>query len=234
MSAIILKKELKKHASLKRKKVNMSFFKTGPGEYGEGDKFIGVTVPNIRKVVKEFYDLSFSEITKVLHSPIHEERLAALFIINEKFKKGDSSHKDKIYKFYVKNMKYINNWDLVDTSAPYVTGPYLFDRNRADLKKWVKSKNLWVRRISIISTFYFIKNNDFKDTLALSKTLLKDEHDLIHKAVGWMLREMGKRDQKVLEKFLKEHYQKMPRTMLRYSIEKLSEPKRQAYLKGRI
>lgn len=210
------------------------FFKTGKGEYGEGDCFIGVKVPHIRKVAKAFSSLALSECEKLLNSKIHEERLLALLILELQFKAGDAKDQKKIYDFYLRKMDRINNWDLVDCSAYHIVGGYLFQRPRGILIKMAQSKELWVKRIAIIATFHFIKKNDFEDTLKISKILLQDEHDLIHKAVGWMLREVGKRDLKTEEVFLKSHYQSMPRTMLRYAIEKFPEKKRLAYLKNKI
>ena len=171
---------------------------------------------------------------KLLHSKFHEERLIALFVLIHKFERGEESLRKKIFNLYLKNTKYINNWDLIDLSAPKIVGAYLFDKPRDVLYKLAKSKSLWEKRISILSTFYFIRENDFKDTIKVSKILLNDEHDLIHKAVGWMLREVGKRCLETEEKFLKKHYQKMPRTMLRYAIERFPETKRQAYLRGKV
>lgn len=216
------------------------FFKTKKGEYGEEDKFLGLKVPQIRKIAQNFPQTSFSDLQKLLNSKIHEYRLAALFILviqfNQAQKNKDSKQIVAVYNFYLKNTKNINNWDLVDLSAPSVIGNYLYlaPTKRKILYKLAKSKNLWERRIAIISTFTFIKNNDFTDTLAIAKILLFDKHDLIHKAVGWMLREVGKRNVKVEEKFLKEYYKTMPRTALRYAIEKFPQPVRQKYLLGNI
>ena len=210
------------------------FFKTGKGEYGEGDKFIGVRVPMIRKLVREFRGLSLEEIESLLFSSWHEERLFALLMMDDAFKRGDGNRKEEIYNLFMNSTSQINNWDLVDSSAPYIAGAWLFGRDRAPLFRFAESFDLWERRISIISTQYFIRRNDFADTLRIAETLLKDREDLIHKAVGWMLREIGNRDMKTEEKFLKEHYGMMPRTMLRYAIEKFPEEKRQKYLKGLI
>lgn len=234
ITAITIKKELGKLASLKQAQVLQRFFKTSPGEYGEGDIFLGIKVPVQRQVVKKYYkDLSLSEIHKLLRTKVHEYRLVALLILVAKFNVENISaaEKKKIYDLYLKNTAYVNNWDLVDLSAPNIVGVYLLDKPRAVLYKLVKSKDLWERRIAILATFTFIRNNDFKDTLRIAKILLQDEHDLIHKAVGWMLREVGKRDQETEEKFLRKHYRAMPRTMLRYAIEKFEEAKRLAYLK---
>jgi 3-methyladenine DNA glycosylase AlkD len=237
MTVSEVKRELKKHASLKRKKSNQWFFKTKPGEYGHGDVFIGVSMPDVRRVAKQFTALTLPELQKLIASKIHEERMAALVILSYKFKKAAQPTKKQLYDFYLKNTKYINNWDLVDTVANLIVGAYLWENpneNRKILYKLVASKNMWERRIAIIATSYFIYQDDFKDTLKLSEILLNDQEELIHKAVGWMLREVGKRDQKVEEQFLKKHYKKMPRTMLRYAIERLPEQKRQAYLKGKV
>ena len=230
-------KELKKYASPKRKKSNEWYFKTGPGEYGFGDVFIGLTVPDMRIVAKKFQALPFQEIKKLLSSKIHEERMTALIILSYQFVKADKKTQKKIYDFYLKNTKYINNWDLVDVTVNRILGAYLWKNPESDRKildKLAKSKNMWERRIAIIATSYFIYQNDFSDALRISKMLLQDKEDLLHKAVGWMLREVGKRDQKAEEAFLKKHYKNMPRTMLRYAIEKFPERKRKAYLKGDI
>jgi len=223
-----LKKELKTKSSPKKAKILQRFFKTGPEEYGEGDVFLGIAVPEIRKLVKKYSDLKIKEIIKLLHSKIHEERLTALLIMVKKFQ--IEKNKEKIYNLYLKNTKYINNWDLVDLSANKIVGDYLLDKPKSILYKLARSKSVWERRISIIATFNFIKNNKFEETLKIARILLNDKHDLIHKAVGWMLREIGKRDLKTEERFLKKYYPKMPRTMLRYAIKKFPEKKRKQYL----
>jgi len=223
-----LKKELKTKSSPKKAKILQRFFKTGPEEYGEGDVFLGIAVPEIRKLVKKYSDLKIKEIIKLLHSKIHEERLIALLIMVKKFQ--IEKNKEKIYNLYLKNTKYINNWDLVDLSANKIVGDYLLDKPKSILYKLARSKSVWERRISIIATFNFIKNNKFEETLKIARILLNDKHDLIHKAVGWMLREIGKRDLKTEERFLKKYYPKMPRTMLRYAIKKFPEKKRKQYL----
>lgn len=206
------------------------FFKTGPGEYGENDIFLGIRVPDVRKVAKKFSELSLKETEQLLHSEYHESRLCALIILVSKCKKGDEGLRKKIYELYLRNTGYINNWDLVDTSAEHIVGSYLMDRDRKVLYQLAKSNSLWERRIAIMSTFHFIKNNDFRDTLLIAEELLYDTHNLIHKAVGWMLREVGNKDLEKEEMFLQKHIQKMPRTMLRYAIEKFPEEKRQKYL----
>ena len=210
------------------------FFKTGKGDYGEGDIFVGLKVPLQRKLAREFKDLSLAEIGELLNSSIHEERLISLIILIDKYQKTDEKGKKLIFNFYLKQRKGINNWDLVDISAPKILGRYLLEKDKGILFKFAVSKNLWERRIAIISTQEFIKNNNFKTTLQIASILIKDEHDLIHKAVGWMLREIGKKDIALEEKFLRVHYKEMPRTMLRYAIEKFPETKRKKYLQGKI
>jgi 3-methyladenine DNA glycosylase AlkD len=206
------------------------FFKTGPGEYGEGDRFLGIGVPDIRKVARQYREMTLLEIKKLLHSKFHEERLCALIMLVTLFQKSEEIKRKKIYETYLKHTSYINNWDLVGVSAPAIIGGYLLDKERDILYKLVTSDNLWERRIAIMSTFQFIKNNEFGDTLNLAGLLIKDHHDLIHKAAGWMLREVGKRNLDLEEQFLRKHAQHMPRTMLRYAIEKFPESKRKRYL----
>jgi 3-methyladenine DNA glycosylase AlkD len=208
------------------------FFKTGPGQYGHGDRFIGVMVPQVRQVVKEFADAPLSEALKLLRSPIHEERLLALLLLVRQFEQGDDEARKRIYTRYLNSTKYINNWDLVDLSAPKIVGPFLESRSRKPLYRLVRSRSLWERRIAILATFHFIRQSDFTDALALAESLLDDDHDLMHKAVGWMLREVGKKDTTVLEGFLKKHHRRMPRTALRYAIERFPETKRKRYLNG--
>lgn len=198
------------------------FFKTGPGQYGEGDVFLGLTVPQQRIIAGKYRDLSLPDIQQLLDSKIHEFRLTGLFILVDKYKKSDIAKKEKIAKFYLKNAKKINNWDLVDLSADKILGDYLLDRDKSIIYKLAKSENLWEKRISILSTFNFIKNGKYDDALKIYEIHLKDKHELIHKAVGWMLRELGKRNLALELKFLDKHYKIMPRTMLRYSIEKFS------------
>lgn len=229
-----VRKELRKYSSREKAKILQRFFKTGPGEYGEGDIFIGVVVPNIRKVCKKYQELSFKEIIKLLKSAIHEERLLALLILVLQYEKGDEKAKKSIYDIYMKNTKYINNWDLIDLSAHHIVGPYLLQKSKEPLVKFARSRSLWERRIAIISTFEYIRDGSFDTALQIARLLVEDTEDLIRKAVGWMLREMGKRDVKVEEKFLKKHYKKMPRTMLRYAIERFPEQKRKAYLTSSV
>jgi len=207
------------------------FFKTGKGEYGEGDVFYGLMVPQSREIAKKFNELELPEIKKLLTSPIHEIRLIGLLILVDQFTKGDVIKQRMVVDFYLDNTKYINNWDLVDLTAHKILGVWLLDKSTKILFELANSNNLWERRIAVISSFAHIKNNNFKPTLALAKILLKDEHDLIQKAVGWMLREMGKKSIKDLRRFLDANVGKMPRTMLRYAIEKLPAKERQSYLK---
>ncbi|MFW6128723.1 MAG: DNA alkylation repair protein [Candidatus Aminicenantaceae bacterium] len=210
------------------------FFKTGKGEYGEGDRFIGIKVPVLRKLANKHSDISLDEVLKLLKSPVHEERQLSLFILVQIFKKGSEEERKNVTRAYLDNTQHINNWDLVDCSAHYIVGEFLYDKDRQLLYKLAQSKSLWERRIAIMSTFYFIKKNEFDDALNISEILLHDKEDLIQKAVGWMLREIGKRNRGTEEKFLKKHYKHMPRTMLRYAIEKFPENRRQMYLKGTI
>ncbi len=234
MSFENLKKSLKENSNSEQAKLLQRFFKTGKGEYGEGDVFIGLKVPVQRKIAKENSDLTFDELKILIESKIHEERLTALLILVSRFPKSGEVEKKKIFNFYISNKSHINNWDLVDLSAPNIVGDFLLNKNKEMLYKMARSKNLWDKRISVLSTFRFIKENDFKVSLDISKILLKEDHDLIHKAVGWMLREIGKRNLEAEEKFLKENYKQMPRTMLRYAIEKFPESKRKKYLYGKI
>ena len=234
MGFIELKKSIKDSSDKKQSEILQRFFKTGPGEYGEGDVFLGIKVPVLRKIAKENIDVKLNEIVLLLNSAFHEERLVALFIMVQKYSKAGQEEKEKIFNTYIKNIEKINNWDLVDLSAPLIVGAYLFDKDKTILFNYAKSKNLWKKRIAILSSFYFIKQGMFDVTLRLSKILLNDTHDLIHKAAGWMLREIGKRDLRTEEDFLIKYYKNMPRTMLRYAIEKFPERKRQLYLKGKI
>ena len=215
-------------------KILSGFFKTGKGEYGEGDVFIGVIVPDIRQIAKKYIDLPLTEVKKIIKSKIHEERLLSLIILVEKYKLAEKNNKEKeqtkIYNFYCSHFKYINNWDLVDVTCPHIVGKYLFNKDRSILKTWANSDHLWTKRISIITNWWFIRNNDLSEVFKIARILLNDEHDLIHKAVGWMLREAAKKDVKKVEVFLKKYYKKMPRTMLRYTIERFSKNKRKEYL----
>ena len=227
-----LKFDLQKYSDKRKAKIAQRFFKIRPGEYAEGDIFLGITVPMLRILSKRYQSLAFNETLRLLKSRIHEERLLSLLILILKYRKVDLSEKRKIYKAYLNHSKYVNNWDLVDVSAKHIIGDFLKDKDRTPLYKLARSDSLWERRIAILATFHFIENNDFDDTLKIAEILISDPHDLIHKAVGWMLREVGKRDRDSEERFLKKYYIAMPRTMLRYAVERFPESKRQAYLKG--
>ena len=224
--------ELRKLANPEKAKVLSRFFKTGKGDYGEGDIFLGITVPEQRKIAKKYPDLPRKDIRKLLSSKIHEYRLVALLMLIRQYGKADEKREKEIFDFYLANTRHINNWDLVDLSAPNIMGDYLLDKDRAILYKLVKSDNLWEKRIAIIATFTFIRNNQFDDTFRIAEILLYDQHDLIHKAIGWMLREIGKRNQDQEEAFLKKYCRVMPRTMLRYAVERFDEQKRRLYLNG--
>lgn len=228
-----LKKDLRKCASPEKRKILQRFFKTGKGEYGEGDIFLGVVVPDSRKIANKYKDLTLAQIEELLNSKIHEERLVALFVLVNLFERVDEKVRDKIYRFYLAHTRNINNWDLVDTSAYKILGAYLWQNKneRRVLEKLARSENLWEKRIAIISTLYFIKQGYFEWTLKIAKILMKDEHDLIHKAVGWMLREVGKKDKNTLVEFLEKHKNSLPRTALRYAIERLPFLERKKMLK---
>lgn len=233
LSAIRL--ALRGYATPERAKVSQRFFKTGPGQYGEGDVFLGLTAPDARKVAKTYKDLSFEDILDLLHSKFHEERLVALLILVNRFNKGDEEARRYIFELYLSNTAYINNWDLVDLSAGYIVGGFLEDKNKDILYTLACSASLWERRIAMLATFEYIKKGESEVALKVAKILLNDTHDLIHKAVGWMLREVGKRcSQVVEEEFLRDCYKQMPRTMLRYAIERFPEELRKKYLEGRI
>ena len=234
ITAKLISKELKSLANPKIAEHSKRFFKTGKGEYGYGDKFLGIRVPVLRKLVRSYLCIELQQIQHLLESIYHEERLFALLLLVEKFQRGSQKEQKSIYKLYLDNTANINNWDLVDCSAHKIVGPYLADKKRLVLYKLCKSESLWERRIAIISTYYFIKLNDFEDALNLSSALLNDKHDLIHKAVGWMLREIGNRDLATEKAFLKPHYKAMPRTTLRYAIEKFPEVDRKKYLLGEV
>ncbi len=226
-----LKQELQQHASKEKATIYARFFKTGKGEYGEGDKFLGLTVPEQRALAKKYVTLPFADIEQLLDSPYHEHRLTGLIILVYKYEKAQDEEKGKIIDFYIKHKHRANNWDLIDCVADKLLGKYLIDKDKSLLYELATSQSLWDRRIAIITTFEFIKNDKFDDTMRIAELLLQDKHDLIHKAVGWMLREVGKRNQEIEETFLKKHYKQMPRTMLRYAIERFDKNKQQVYLK---
>ena len=232
ISLPILRSRLRQLASPVRARNLSWFFKTAPGEYGAGDKFIGIRVPVLRKLAREFRSLPLSAAVELLQSPIHEERLLALLILTDAYERADESGRVAVYRLYLKNLAHVNNWDLVDVSAPRIVGPHLEKRSRKILFRLARSKVLWRRRVAVLATFHFIRLDDFGDALRLAELLLDDGHDLMHKAVGWMLREIGKRDVAALKKFLHKHAARMPRTMLRYAIEKFPERERKCYLQA--
>jgi 3-methyladenine DNA glycosylase AlkD len=229
-------RQLKLLADEEKKNFLPRFFKTGKGEYGEGERFLGVVVPRVRSVVKEYRATDFETITELLTSPWHEVRLCGLLLLVDNFKRGDDTCRREVFEYYLSHTKSINNWDLVDLSAPYIVGSYLVDRpveDRQILYRLANSYNLWEKRIAVVSTIAFIRNNNYEDILHLAELLMQHPHDLMHKAIGWMLREVGKRNETVLRSFLDNHVLQMPRTMLRYAIEKFDEKERQYYLKRR-
>ncbi len=231
----LLQKELRKKARPEKILIYQNFFKTGKGDYAEGDKFIGVIIPDTRAVAKKFSNLDLLELVSILNSKVHEDRMAALIILVNKFQSAKNKEEQKkVVEFYLVHHLSGNNWDLIDCIVDKILGPWLLDKDKYLLYQYAQSQNLWERRMSIITTFHFIKNNSFIDTIKIAEILLNDKHDLIHKAVGWMLREVGKRDISVLKSFLAKHYKTMPRTMLRYAIERFPEKERKAYLKGEI
>jgi len=231
LKANSLRKDLKKYADSGKAEILQRFFKTKKGEYGQGDIFLGVAVPLQRKTAKKYMGLPLSEIVKLLQDRIHECRFSALILLIERYKKGDGKTKSEIVKIYFKNLKYINNWDLVDISAPHILADFLLEKNKQDkIKKMARSQNLWERRVAMVSTLTLIKKNDFKLTFELAKYFLKGNHHLMHKATGWMLREMGKRDKAVLKYFLEMYAKKMPRIMLSYSMERLNKKEKSRYV----
>jgi 3-methyladenine DNA glycosylase AlkD len=234
-TAAAIRTRLRALANLEIAAQSARFFKSGVGEYGAGDRFLGVRVPEVRRVAHEFRAAPLGAALALLRSPLHEERLLALVLLVARFERGDESDRARIYAQFRKHTpRYVNNWDLVDTSAAQIVGAYLEPRDRGPLYELARSPSLWERRVAIIATFGYIRKREFADTLAIAKLLLADREDLIHKAVGWMLREVGNRDRVELERFLREHHAAMPRTMLRYAIEKLPERRRLAYLSGTV
>jgi 3-methyladenine DNA glycosylase AlkD len=229
-----IRKELRRLADKDIAEHSQRFFKTGKGQYGQGDRFLGIRVPALRKIVRQYRGVSVEEASRLLKSEFHEERLLGLFLLVAIFKKANDEGRRAIYTLYLENTRFINNWDLVDCSAGHIVGAYLRGSDKQPLYDLAVSDSLWERRIAIMSTFGFIKHNEFTDTLRIAKILLKDKEDLIHKAAGWMLREIGRRDIEAEEKFLQKYYRQMPRTMLRYAIERFPAPKRQKYLNGDV
>ncbi len=232
MKAGDIQHRLRAMANREKAVVLRSFFKTGPGQYGEGDIFLGITVPQLRKLSRECMTTTLADCVMLLKSPVHEHRLLALFLFIRTYAQGSEPVREKIFKLYLKHTRFINNWDLVDLSAPNIVGSYLHDKKRDILYGLARSNSLWERRISVIATLHFIRQNDFADTLGISEILINDKHDLIQKAVGWMLREVGKRSMRTERLFLAAHYRHMPRTMLRYAIERFPERSRKRYLDG--
>ena len=232
MSLHKIKNELKQLANPAHAKVLQRFFKTGKGEYGEGDLFRGIKIPVLRKLAKNYQDMPLAGVQELLTSTFHEDRMLALLLLMAHYAKADDAGRKHIYTMYLRNTRYINNWDLVDVTAHHIAGHYLMDKTREPLYCLARSEMLWERRIAIIATFHYIRQNEFDDTLKIAGMLIEDPHDLMHKAVGWMLREVGKRDLQAEEQFLKTHYRQMPRTMLRYAIERFPEAKRRKYLAG--
>lgn len=229
-----LRARLRAHADPARVPGLQRFFKTGPGEYAHGDAFVGVTVPQVRRVCRECRGTALAHIAQLLRSPTHEERLLALLLLVDAFQRGSEGERRNIYTLYLANTRFINNWDLVDSSAPQIVGGWLADRPRTPLTRLARSGSVWDRRIAILATLTFIRQHDYADTFRIADMLLGDEHDLIHKATGWMLREVGNRDGGALRTYLRTRYPRMPRTMLRYAIEKFPEPERQRFLQGRV
>lgn len=225
-----LKRRLRSLANPAHARTAQWFFKTGPGEYGEGDKFLGIRVPILRGLVREYAALDRAFVTTLLHSRWHEERLLAVLLLVRQYDRGTPVERTAIFRQYVRSLRHINNWDIVDSSAPQIVGRHLDGKGRATLLRLAKARLLWSRRVAMMATFHTIRQGDFADALAIATLLLNDEHDLIHKASGWMLREVGQRDRATLEAFLDRHAATMPRTMLRYAIEKLPVPRRRAYL----
>lgn len=236
LSAKSAQEALRTFATLENVEILQRFFKTAPGQYGHGDVFIGVKVPQTRKVVQQFKTLSLVEVQKLLKSKVHEDRLLGFLILVEKFEQGNAISKTSVFNFCLKNKAALNNWDLVDVTVPKIVGAYLVKNPKQDrrfLEILVHSKSLWYRRIAILTTYEFIRKHDFALPLKLIKYTLNDSEDLMHKASGWMLRELGKRDQNVLREFLEKYIRNMPRTMLRYSIEKFTEVERKKWLQRR-
>ena len=230
LSAAAVHRRMKALADPARAVGHQRFFKTAPGEYGAGDRFLGITVPVLRTLARDFRDLPLRETTQLLGSPWHEERLLALLILVRQYARGDTRKREAIHRLYLKNSAWINNWDLVDVSAEHIIGAHLPAGRRGLLRRLARSKLVWERRIAILATFHYIKQGEYRDTLAIAGLLLDDSHDLIHKAVGWMLREVGNRDRVAEERFLDTNAGRMPRTMLRYAIERFPEPRRRQYL----
>jgi 3-methyladenine DNA glycosylase AlkD len=234
LTAAAIRSRLRKHAIPGNVAILQRFFKTGPGEYGEGDRFIGVKVPGIRSVCRECGDATENVVLQLLRSTVHEERLLALLMMVDRFQRGDEPARRRIYQTYLAHTSFINNWDLVDASAAHIVGRWLSPRSRAPLTRLARSSSVWERRIAMVATYAFIRDGEFTDAFRIADLLMQDDHDLIHKAVGWMLREAGKRDAAALRRFLASRYRTMPRTALRYAIERFPAVERQRYLSGEV
>ena len=230
----MIRAEIRGLGSPERASHSLRFFKTGPGQYGEGDKFLGLTVPEMRKIARKYRELGDDAALELLASPWHEERLVALLLLVDGYERGDDQRREAIHRAYLGNARWINNWDLVDLSASQIVGRQLEAKDIKLLERLALSKDIWERRIAIVSTFAFLRRDELAPTLKIAAMLLDDSHDLIHKAVGWLLREVGKKDRAVLDAFLSKHYHKMPRTALRYAIERHPESVRKRYLAGTI
>ncbi len=231
LTAAEIQKSLREKQNPEKAAFFPRFFKSGPGEYAEGDQFLGVIVPDQRKIAKQYCELPLAQIEKLLDNKFHECRLTAIFILVSQYEKAkDDARRKELYEFYLRKLDKVNNWDLVDSSAHKIVGPYLKTRSRKPLYRLAKAKHLWKNRVAMIATYHYIKANDLEDALQIAELLLKHPHDLIHKAVGWMLREIGKQNETVLQTFLKTHHQDMARVMIRYAIEKLPEKKRKQIL----
>lgn len=234
MTALLIQSRLEELSDPAEALFAQRFFKTAPGEYGEGDMFRGIRVPVLRKLSKAFQETSLTEVLGLLGSSFHEDRLLALLLLMHRFALADAGERERLFEIYLANTRHINNWDLVDISAPHIPGRFLYEHERTPLYRLAGSPSLWERRIAVIATFYFIRRGEYGETFAISELLLEDREDLIHKAAGWMLREVGKRDMEAEEGFLSEHYRRMPRTMLRYAIERFPEARRLSYLRGEV
>jgi 3-methyladenine DNA glycosylase AlkD len=224
---------LRRGADPAQARILQRFFKTGPGEYGAGDAFLGLRVPEVRRLARVFQDMPLADVGRLLASRFHEERLLALFVLVLAAEKADDAGRGRLCRFYLARTRHVNSWDLVDCSAPHIVGRHLESRDRAPLRRLAASRSLWERRIAVLATFHFIRRGEFAEALAIAERLVADREDLIHKAVGWMLREVGKRSRKAEEAFLRKHARAMPRTMLRYAVERFPEAVRQRYLRMR-
>jgi len=229
-----LERELRERADPHAARILERFFKTGPGEYGEGDRFLGIRVPELRRIARRYHELPVADVRRLLRSPHHEARFISLLLLIRRYERGDARERETIHRLYLEEIAHVNNWDLVDLSAPTLVGRHVESRDRSLLRRLTGSSSVWERRIAVLATFQFIRSGHYDDTLSVADRLLDDPHDLIHKAVGWMLREVGKRDRERLERFLGKRYTRMPRTMLRSAIERLEPEARRRYLEGMV